>query len=175
MVCEKIYGETEDYCINSWRYIFSDSVTIYPVFLSCFIDTHLYLPKLAGGYLNFVIALICAAFGFLFAFWSVIIQFRLGNGTPAPMMATHKLIVDGPYAYCRNPMTLGLAMLYLGIEIWIGSLFFIGLNLLFIGLFLVYVKLIEEKELEKRFGQEYVDYKRKIPFLIPRRRKNKNR
>lgn len=143
--------------------------------LSCFIDTHLYLPKLVWGYLNFVIALICGAFGFFFAFWSVVIQFRLGIGTPAPMMATRKLIIEGPYAYCRNPMTLGLAMLYLGIGIWIGSLSFIGLTLLFISLLLVYVKFIEEKELEKRFGQEYLEYKRKIPFLIPKRRKNNSR
>lgn len=78
------------------------------------------------------------------------------------------------FAYAHpnaNPMTLGTAMLYLGIGIWIGSLSFIGLTMLFIGLLLAYVKLIEEKELEERFGQEYVEYKRKTPFLIPKRRK----
>jgi len=143
------------------------------VLLSRFIDVHIYLPKLAWGYLNFVIALICVAFGFFFAFWSVLIQFRIGKGTPAPMMAAHKLIVEGPYAYCRNPMTLGTAILYLGIGIWIDSLSFIGLIVLFMGLLLVYVKLIEEKELEERFGKEYTRYKKKTSFLIPRWRNKK--
>jgi protein-S-isoprenylcysteine O-methyltransferase Ste14 len=33
---------------------------------------------------------------------------------------------------------------------------------------LIYIKLIEEKELEDRFGSEYLEYKRRTPFLIPR-------
>jgi len=31
-----------------------------------------------------------------------------------------------------------------------------------------YIKLIEEKELIERFGSEYLEYKQKTPFLIPR-------
>jgi protein-S-isoprenylcysteine O-methyltransferase Ste14 len=37
-----------------------------------------------------------------------------------------------------------------------------------------YIKL-EEKELEARFGEEYKEYKRKTPFLIPKIRKIKNK
>jgi len=33
---------------------------------------------------------------------------------------------------------------------------------------LIYIKLVEEKELEQRFGVEYLEYKRRTPFLIPR-------
>jgi len=33
---------------------------------------------------------------------------------------------------------------------------------------LIYIKLIEEKELEGRFGSEYAEYKKRTPFLIPR-------
>jgi len=32
---------------------------------------------------------------------------------------------------------------------------------------LIYIKLIEEKELEERFGSEYLEYKKRTPFLIP--------
>jgi protein-S-isoprenylcysteine O-methyltransferase Ste14 len=35
-------------------------------------------------------------------------------------------------------------------------------------LLLLYVKGIEEKELPQRFGEEYLEYKRRTPFLIPR-------
>jgi protein-S-isoprenylcysteine O-methyltransferase Ste14 len=32
---------------------------------------------------------------------------------------------------------------------------------------IAYIKLIEEKELELRFGKEYLDYKKDTPFIIP--------
>jgi protein-S-isoprenylcysteine O-methyltransferase Ste14 len=32
---------------------------------------------------------------------------------------------------------------------------------------IAYIKLVEEKELEFRFGKEYVDYKNDTPFIIP--------
>lgn len=92
----------------------------------------------------------------------------IGKGTPIPLMATQKLVITGPYTYCRNPMTLGTAFFYLGVAIWIGSLSAFGLGLIYPVGILIYIKLIEEKELEERFGSEYLEYKRKTPFLIPR-------
>ena len=39
---------------------------------------------------------------------------------------------------------------------------------LFIMVHIVYLKLVEEKELEKKFGQAYIDYKKKVPMFFPR-------
>ncbi len=39
--------------------------------------------------------------------------------------------------------------------------------LTFSVIILLFTKFIEEKELEKRFGGEYLVYKRTTPFLIP--------
>jgi protein-S-isoprenylcysteine O-methyltransferase Ste14 len=64
-------------------------------------------------------------------------------------------------------MTLGTALFYLGVVIGLGSLSALALALIYPVGILVYVKLIEEKELEARFGSEYVEYKRNTPFLIP--------
>jgi len=36
------------------------------------------------------------------------------------------------------------------------------------ALFILYLKKVEEKELEMRFGQAYTKYKTKTPFMIPR-------
>jgi len=38
---------------------------------------------------------------------------------------------------------------------------------LFAALLIAYLKLVEEKELQLRFGSEYVEYKQKTPFMIP--------
>ncbi|RLI83705.1 hypothetical protein DRP07_03015 [Archaeoglobales archaeon] len=128
------------------------------------IDDHFRLPKFVSP--DFIAVFLILP-GLLFAGWSVWAQFKIGKGTPAPMMPTQKLVVEGPYAYCRNPMIFGIMLFYLGIGVWMGSFSFIGLVILFVVSLLVYVKLVEEKELEERFGQEYVEYKKRTPFLLP--------
>jgi protein-S-isoprenylcysteine O-methyltransferase Ste14 len=65
-------------------------------------------------------------------------------------------------------MGLGMIVFHCGIGIWTGSPSLVGLVLLFATLLVLYIKLIEERELEIRFGSEYVEYKRNTPFLIPR-------
>jgi protein-S-isoprenylcysteine O-methyltransferase Ste14 len=137
------------------------------VVVSSYIDQKLHLTKFYYGLVNPVIGLLFIVVGWLFANWTVKVQFSLGKGTPIPLMATQKLVVKGPYTYCRNPMTLGTAIFYLGIAIWIGSFSAVGLGLVYPVGILVYIKLIEEKELEERFGFEYLEYKMKTPFLIP--------
>ena len=44
-----------------------------------------------------------------------------GKGTPAPAVATQRLVTGGPYACTHNPMTLGALGLTLGLGIWTGS------------------------------------------------------
>jgi protein-S-isoprenylcysteine O-methyltransferase Ste14 len=144
---------------------------IIPFFIvigSAFIDPWLSLPRFFHKWINTIIALIFIVAGWLFANWTVKVQFSLGRGTPIPLMATQKLVVKRPYTYCRNPMTLGTTAFYLGIAIWTGSLSALGLSLIYPVGILVYIKLFEEKELEERFGVEYLEYKRSTPFLIPR-------
>jgi len=137
------------------------------IVVSSYIDQKLHLPKFYYGRINPIIGLLFIVVGWLFANWTVKIQFSLGKGTPIPLMATQKLIVKGPYTYCRNPMTLGTAIFYLGVATWLGSMSAIGLGLIYPAGILIYIKLIEERELEERFGFEYLEYKMKTPFLIP--------
>jgi len=137
------------------------------VVLSSYIDQRLHLPRFYDGLINLVIGLLLIVVGWLFANWTVRVQFSLGKGTPIPLMATQKLIVKGPYTYCRNPMTLGTAIFYFGVAMWLGSISAIGLGLIYPAGILIYIKLIEERELEERFGSEYLEYKKSTPFLIP--------
>lgn len=107
----------------------------------------------------------------LFAIWSIYSQFTIGRGTPVPLMATQKLIIQPPYTYCRNPMALGAIGMYLGVAILFYSIGAVVLVLLCAGALLTYIKRVEEKEMELRFGQEYLAYKQRTPFLMPRLRK----
>jgi len=132
------------------------------------VDQALHLPRFVYEPVNGLLGLLFILAGLSFGLWSNYVQFTIGRGTPVPIMATQKLIVQPPYSYCRNPMALGAIVLYLGIAIWLGSLSALGLVLLPAICLLVYIKLIEEKEMELRFGADYVEYKHQTPFLFPR-------
>ncbi|MGB2894777.1 MAG: isoprenylcysteine carboxylmethyltransferase family protein [Anaerolineales bacterium] len=105
--------------------------------------------------------------GCLFAIWSIVDQLTRGRGTPLPVMATQTLLISGPFAHCRNPMSFGTIVLYSGLAIWVASWSAIGLVTTFTVALITYLKCIEEKELEMRFGQPYIEYKRTTPFIIP--------
>ncbi len=138
------------------------------IVVSSYIDKKLDLPQFHDGPISPVVSFLFIVAGWLFANWTVKAQFSLGKGTPIPFMATQKLVMKGPYRHCRNPMTLGTTTFYLGVAIWLGSISAIGLGLIYPVGILLYIKLIEEKELEERFGSEYLEYKKSTPFLIPR-------
>jgi len=153
--------------------LFSLILPLTLVFVSSIIDSYFELKGLILEPFNYILAIPLIFVGLLFSAWSVWVQFRLGRGTPLPMMPTQRLIIDGPYAYCRNPMTFGILIYYIGLDFWVNSLSMIMLIALLASLLILYIKLIEEKELEARFGQEYLEYKKRTPFLIPRRRRVK--
>jgi protein-S-isoprenylcysteine O-methyltransferase Ste14 len=88
---------------------------------------------------------------------------RKGN---IPRMQTNILVKQGPYKYMRHPMHLGLLFFPLSIALIIGSPSFI----LFISpseiiIFLILIKLIEEPEAIKKFGKQYLEYKKQIPWF----------
>ena len=132
------------------------------------LDHWLQLPQLFAAPTNWILGILLILTGLLFGLWSNYRQFTLGRGTPVPLMATQELIVEPPYTYCRNPMALGAIVAYLGVGVLFRSPGALIVVLLLSALLLVYIKRIEEKEMELRFGQAYLDYKARTPFLIPR-------
>jgi len=84
------------------------------------------------------------------------------------MMATQKLLIIGPFKYSCNPMSLGTISMYLGISLYAGSFSSIGIVCFLSFILLLYLKKIEEKELAERFGEEYLEYKKSTPFIIPK-------
>lgn len=131
------------------------------------LDATLGLPLLYFGMANLLIGAFLVLVGFIYAVWSILSQVILANGTPVPIMPTQKLLVVGPFKQCRNPMVFGTVMAYLGCSILAGSLLSVAAVILFAAFLVLYIKRIEEKELEARFGKEYLDYKQRTPFIIP--------
>jgi protein-S-isoprenylcysteine O-methyltransferase Ste14 len=132
------------------------------------LDRRLGLPSCRIGASGRTLGGVLTAVGFSLGWWSVYAQLDRGRGTPFPMMPTQALLTDGPFRYCRNPMTLGAILAYLGIAViartTAGTAFVLGSA----ACLLAYLKRLEEGELTERFGEAYLAYKRDTPFIIPR-------
>ncbi len=120
------------------------------------------------GWGNQVAGLLMFLGGIFLVGWAIYIQYALGKGTPYPNVATQRLITTGPYAYTRNPMTLGAFFLYLGIAIGMGSGVVSLLILVIFVALLTFIYQHETHELTERFGTDYLEYRKRTPFLIPR-------
>jgi len=147
--------------------IFVVGIPLLVTALSFFIDTHLHLPKFELPY-NILFCIFLIITGLFLVGWAGWCQFQVGKGTPVPLVPTQKLVITGPYKYCRNPMTLGVIIYYLGIASLQKSLSALLLVGLIFVLYVIYIKLVEEKELEARFGEGYNNYKKNTPFIIPK-------
>jgi len=138
------------------------------IFLSLWLDRLFGFQQLLSKPLNIAIALPVLIFGSTLILWSIL-HFLEVKGTPVPFNPPPKLVITGPYAYVRNPMLSGVFITLFGLGIFLQSfsLFFIFVPL-FILINYIELKTIEEIELEKRLGKEYLEYKRRIPMFFPR-------
>jgi len=89
-------------------------------------------------------------------------QFFQSKNTVVTIMPATSLQTNGIYGITRNPMYLGLALVYLAISCFIGSWWNIILFPLLQLIIQEYVIKREEKYLQHRFGQEYLGYKSKV-------------
>jgi len=120
--------------------------------------------------ISFLIALIAAAIGIVLSVWTTVLFMKFGGGTPAPWEPPKKLVIQGPYRHVRNPMIAGVLLVLFAeamllqswpLAVWM-MLFFVGNS--------IYFPLVEEKALEKKFGNEYRNYKAHVPRWMPRLR-----
>lgn len=107
-----------------------------------------------------LIGILLIIFGLALNLWAWSL-FTKNKTTQNPFKNPNKFIDKGIYKISRNPMYLGMFGILLGISILLGSLitfifpilFFIIINWLFIP--------IEEKNMENKFGKNYIKYKNK--------------
>jgi protein-S-isoprenylcysteine O-methyltransferase Ste14 len=93
-----------------------------------------------------------------------------GDGTLAPWDPPRRLVVRGPYRYVRNPMISGVLFVLFGEALFLLSQPHLVWALIFLGMNVLVIPLVEEPGLRRRFGDSYVEYCRHVPRLIPRLR-----
>jgi len=78
------------------------------------------------------------------------------------------LTVTGPYAYTRNPLYLGSAIMALGAGIAARSWISISILIIYFAIFYSMVMRREERELHSRHGASFEEYARAVPLFVPR-------
>jgi len=73
----------------------------------------------------------------------------------------------GVFSLVRHPIYLGSILFHLALVVFTLSLASAGLWLIIAG-FYRYLSRYEEKALSEQFGEEYEQYKKKVPMLFPR-------
>jgi protein-S-isoprenylcysteine O-methyltransferase Ste14 len=92
------------------------------------------------------------------------------------VLEDHKLVSRGAYAVVRHPAYLGPMLIWLGLGVAFLNPLVIATAILYvIPNYVLYLR-AEERMMLESFGDEYRDYRRKVPMLIPRlaRRQSRN-
>lgn len=92
-----------------------------------------------------------------------------GKGTPAVFDPPTEFVAVGPYKYVRNPMYIGAFILLIGFGVFHHSISILILCVVLFLLFHLFVVFVEEPQLEKRFGESYLEYKKVIRRWVPKR------
>ena len=138
------------------------------IFISPWVDRQLDLELSITPPVRLPIAIILLAIGVPMVIWTIS-RFFQARGTPIPFSPPPGFVTDGLYSIVRNPMHLGWVLVLIGLAVLRQSFSLLVIMVpFFIVAHIIYYKLVEEKELEKKFGQAYLDYKKRVPMFIPK-------
>ena len=138
------------------------------VFGSMYMDRALGFPKLLSGPIGTLIGVVLLSLGLVIWAWCVV-WFSKAKGTPVPFNPPRELVTVGPYAWSRNPMLTGVFAFLFGTGFLLHS---VSMVFVWTPVFVIFnvleLKLIEEPELERRFGESYIEYRRRVPMFVPK-------
>jgi protein-S-isoprenylcysteine O-methyltransferase Ste14 len=123
-----------------------------------------------GAVLLQVIGLALLSLGLILVVASVRQFATEGKGTLASWDPPKKFVVRGPYQFVRNPMISGVILCLFGEAFGLLSPPHGICAVCFVIPNLIYIPLVEEPQLERRFGESYQEYRRYVRRFIPRHR-----
>ena len=117
---------------------------------------------------SFIVGLGFIALGLALMYQTIRLFVVVGKGTLAPWDPPKHFVARGIYRHVRNPMITGVLCVLLGESILSQSLPLFLWFLLFLVINMIFIPLLEEPGLEKRFGGDYKLYKENVPRWLPR-------
>ena len=133
-----------------------------------YLDEYLPEPEIYDDHIVLKIGgILFLSFGLLMLIWTVFLFDRKGKGTLAPWSPPQKLVIAGPYRYVRNPMIIGVISILFGEALFLNSIPILIWSMLFFVINTLYFELVEERKLERKFGDTYVNYKNSVSRWMP--------
>jgi protein-S-isoprenylcysteine O-methyltransferase Ste14 len=133
----------------------------------------LYKTPILNQQVSYAASIVCFILGLPWVLSAVFWQLVRGKGTPVPIIPTKHFLQNGPYRYIRNPMIIGFFLYLFGWAFFCNKGGAFLATAVVIALLLAEIKIIEEPELEKRFGNAYREYRKETPFIFPKLCKKK--
>lgn len=100
-------------------------------------------------------------FGIVLNLWTDKL-FKDGETTVKPFEDPSHLITSGPFRVSRHPMYLGMASILMGVAFILGTVASFVFPFLFVAAMEVLYIPYEERDLERIFGEDYLDYRRRV-------------
>lgn len=127
---------------------------------------HIWLPSHFSS--PFFLAILLFVLGWIIAWTSAWFLVRHGDGTPLPLDATNKLVVQGPYCWIRNPMAFSSLIQGGAIALAFGSPLILLYVLIGALLWNFTARPWEEHDMEERFGDSFRHYRAHVRCWLPR-------
>jgi protein-S-isoprenylcysteine O-methyltransferase Ste14 len=145
-------------------------ILLLPVTVTVVIPYFIGVPENPAPFYLQLIGCAVGVTGLSLFLYTVILFKIIGSGTLAPWSPKQRLVVVGPYRYCRNPMITGVFFVLVGEMIFFQSSALLSYLFIFFAINTIYFILVEEPGLLERFGNDYREYKMHVPRWIPRLR-----
>lgn len=178
MTTKEILRHIAGYIVGIALFFMAIPWALYAIAIKC--DSRV-LGELMPNLVRVPISIVFAAIGVVFVLWSNAALFFIGKGGPTDGLGiaisprTKHLVVVGPYRYTRNPMVFGALCCYIALGIYVNSAVVVAIVISMTPLMMLYLKKTEEKRLLRDFGDEFLEYKKSVPMILPKiiiKRKN---
>ena len=98
------------------------------------------------------------------------VEFARHGGTPIPFDPPRSLVRTGPYAYLANPMQFSMALVLFAWGAWLESWWVASSAAVAVVYGAGFAKWSEAQDLEKRFGADWIRYRKSVRDWFPRKR-----
>ena len=133
------------------------------------LDARLGLPPLLDTPARAVGFCVFTCAGVAIVWWSYAYLCVLGEGSPSPHLGgTQRLVRSGPYSVVRHPSVIGKLCGVIGAGcIFASPSFLLGMLPVLFSYSLLYNRFYQELWCVRQFGEDYLEYRRSVPFIIP--------
>jgi protein-S-isoprenylcysteine O-methyltransferase Ste14 len=158
-----------DKCIMNRKYIITQITSFFlPVLVLIVVPLWIEKSIKVFSIASLIAGLLIICAGLCTVIITVSTFIRTGKGSLAPWSPPRNLVISGIYRHVRNPMILGVLVTLIGESVVILSLKILVWALAFFIINNIWFLIYEEPHLERKFGDEYRDYKKNVHRWIPK-------